>query len=299
MKTKKMPNKINFIILLIITSLHLLSCKKLSENNEKLISNDTIQQQKIDSTTLLNNNNVDLKNNQQKTSSFVISCGSGCALTYSEESRILNNLNYELKFRVTNYIDEKIIDENIKIYIFEFNLAGTIKSIHLKGSNENILLNEDILIRIDLIKIANTLNPNKVKKYGIAKNSLVVEDEPYKMLTLPFNSKIFVQNKSNLENEKYQPSSFLIEYLIKIGYEGEEYSCYFLKSDIEFTNMIVSISRADSLYFLLLKSNQNNVLSYDEIGSNGGKDTIYFKINKNLVISTYSLNNIELKKIKI
>jgi len=52
------------------------------------------------------------------------------------------------------------------------------------------------------------------------------------------------------------------------------------------------------MYFLLLKTSQKGILSYDEIGSIGGEDTQYFKINSSL-ITTYDLNNVEIKKYKI
>ena len=119
------------------------------------------------------------------------------------------------------------------------------------------------------------------------------------MLILPFDSKNFVENKSSEGNKKYDASSYLIEYLIKKGYEGEEYGCYFLKYDIEFTSMIISILRGDSQYFLLLKSNKESILSYDEIGNTGGEEILYFKISSNLVITTYNLNNVEVKKREI
>jgi hypothetical protein len=161
MKTKKMLKKHILVLLLIITCLNLINCKKESGSNENLRLNDKIKSQNIDSIKLVKNDTIDSKNNKQKELSFVISCGSGCALTYNEESRSINNSNYEIKFKVTNYIDEKISEENIKIYIFEFDSStGVVKNIHLKDKNENILLNEDILVRPELIRIAlHSLHP--------------------------------------------------------------------------------------------------------------------------------------------
>jgi hypothetical protein len=284
MKSKKILKKINYFQLLIITVLCFLSCKKEIDTNEKLKIKDSLQLETVDSKNLVDDENLSSEKDNQKKSSFTISCGSGCALTYYEESRSIDNSNYELKFKVTNYIDEKIVEESIKIYIFEFDTSAILKSIHLKESKENILLNEDLLIRSELIKIANTFELNKTNNSGINKISLVSESEPYKLLDVPFDMKSYIDNLPQTIDNSYNPSKELIDYLIKKGYEAENYSCNFLKISDEFNELLVSISRGDSQYFLVVKADKTKFLSCEEIGSIG-EENKYFKIDKNYNIN--------------
>lgn len=91
---------------------------------------------------------------QNKKKSFVLSCGSGCAMTYNEENTISSRTSYIVKFKVVMYIDEVVADEYMETYIFECDESGRLENAHLKGEDENLLKNEDSLIR------------NELKKYG-------------------------------------------------------------------------------------------------------------------------------------
>lgn len=76
----------------------------------------------------------------------------------------------------------------------------------------------------------------------------------------------------------------LKEYLKSIDYEGEDYSCYFLKNDINKKVLLVAISRGDSQYYLVINSDDKKINSFKEIGLIGDEEPAYFKIDKNGVI---------------
>ena len=73
----------------------------------------------------------------------------------------------------------------------------------------------------------------------------------------------------------------LKEYLKSIDYEGEDYSCYFLKNGINKKVLLVAISRGDSQFYLVINSDDKKINSFQEIGSIGGEEPAYFKIDKN------------------
>ena len=155
-----------FIVLLILSILNLSSCKSSPENN-KLEDNKENVVQNEDSIKSKINEISDTNINQEKKSSFTISCGSGCAMIYNEQSRTSNNSSYEIKFKVETYINEDLSEERDVTYIFECNSVGKAKSIHSKDSQENILLDDDVMIKNDLIKIASSLcsqNNNNLEK---------------------------------------------------------------------------------------------------------------------------------------
>lgn len=86
------------------------------------------------------------------------------------------------------------------------------------------MLNDDLLIKPELIKIANSLISDVIDNQAKDKFALIDGKAPYDIIVLPFDSKEFVQKKSKFQNNKYDPSTYLIDYLINKGYEGEEYS---------------------------------------------------------------------------
>ncbi|WP_051349449.1 hypothetical protein [Chryseobacterium gregarium] len=71
--------------------------------------------------------------------SFVISCGSGCAMTYTPESVTGNFPDIQVKFRVEIYIDEQLTDTYDEVYIFSYDNLNQIKNVHPEGKNENVL----------------------------------------------------------------------------------------------------------------------------------------------------------------
>ncbi|OAH69307.1 hypothetical protein AXA65_14805 [Chryseobacterium sp. FP211-J200] len=68
--------------------------------------------------------------------SFVISCGSGCAMTYKvKEINQINQVSIEVTFEVDMYIDEQITETFDETYVFSY---GNINTIRNKKSDEYI-----------------------------------------------------------------------------------------------------------------------------------------------------------------
>ncbi len=108
---------------LILISLFSLSCK---EDNSKQTQNISNPQ-----TT-----NVEIDN------SFVISCGCGCAMTYTAENILQNDAtSIKVKFKVEMYTDEQLSDSYYENYLFSYNKNKEIEKITIEGKNENILSN--------------------------------------------------------------------------------------------------------------------------------------------------------------
>ena len=72
--------------------------------------------------------------------SFVISCGSGCAMTYNvKEINPINKSSIKVMFTVDMYVDEKISETFDEAYTFIYNNSNAIKGIIRDGENGNVL----------------------------------------------------------------------------------------------------------------------------------------------------------------
>lgn len=260
-------------LLILINFLH--SCKKF-ENSVSEASNPV----QLDSNLIQKTNHESIGKE-----SFTLSCGSGCAMTYNETERNILGAKVEIKYKVTQYIDEKIEDEYFETYLFDSNSNEELTGIYEKGKKINIIDNDDYVVRDELIEIGAKLFKNGINS-SAKQFQLVDESLPHKLLNLPFDLKSFVQNLPENPNTSYTASLVLKEYLKSIDYEGEDYSCYFLKNDINKKVLLVAISRADSQYYLLINSDDIKINSFQEIGSIGGDEPAYFKIDKNGIIQT-------------
>lgn len=73
--------------------------------------------------------------------SFVLSCGSGCAMTYKAEKVQLSLPRITVTFKVEMYLDEQLSNTYYETYVFSYDTAGSIRNIHLKGKSEDVLKN--------------------------------------------------------------------------------------------------------------------------------------------------------------
>lgn len=260
-------------LLLLITFLH--SCKK-----SDVIVNKVTNQVSIDTNSVQ-------KVNQELTSkdSFTLSCGSGCAMIYNEADRKTLVSKVEIKYKVTQYIGENVEDECFETYLFDSNSNEELIGIYEKGKKINIIDSDEYVVRDELIEIGAKLFKNGINS-STKQIQLVEESQPYKLLNLPFDLKSFVQNLPENSNTSYTASLVLKEYLKSIDYEGEDYSCYFLKNDINKRVLLVVISRGESQYYLVVNSDDVKINNFQEIGLVGGEEPFYFKIDKNGKIQT-------------
>jgi hypothetical protein len=208
MKTKKMLKKSIFVILLTFAIITMFSCKNVSEDkiSEKKIELNPLN---VDSIKSKNESKENSIINQQKKESFTLSCGSGCAMIYNEESRSSDNFKVEINFKVEMYINEVLTEENTEIYIFECDSKGKLKSIRLKNSKENILLDDSMIIRDELKRISKTLcnnNSNDLVKlpfdYQKYMDNCYLEDNTKCKEEYPFYQSSELESITTLINSK-------------------------------------------------------------------------------------------------
>lgn len=269
------------LILCILTGFLLLNCKK--ENSV----NSEINIQKND-TTIENTSDNNSISSEEKTAnnSFTLDCGSGCAMTYNEISRNKNKNLIEIKYKISQYINEEPQDDYFETYIFETDDNDFLKSIHLNTDKQNILSDDSSLIKEKLLEVSKEFSKGLSNDNDSKNIELVTEKKPYNLIPVPFDLKEYIKNLPNEIKNNYTPSNKLINYLSSIDYEGENYKCYFLKTNNTSSELIVSITRGESEYFVLIKVKDNKFLSYKEIGSIGGESTKYFKIDNNYNLTT-------------
>jgi hypothetical protein len=126
--------KRNKILILIASLILIIGCRKNITENETNLKNTL--KTGISNSVLLAANKIE--NNNVK--SFVISCGSGCAMTYNTENIInINHSSKKVKFKVDMYVDEQLSDTYYETYIFSYDGSNKINKIQQEGKNENIL----------------------------------------------------------------------------------------------------------------------------------------------------------------
>ena len=112
---------------------------ELNKNNIKLI-----KQEKSDIThkkfSIENNTHLERDFSKMKNQSLVISCGSGCAMTYNvKDIKEINSSAVKVTFNVDMYIDEKLTENFPETYIFSYGNISTIERVIEKGKRENIV----------------------------------------------------------------------------------------------------------------------------------------------------------------
>ena len=98
---------------------------------------------------------VNEKNENNK--SFVISCGSGCAMTYIEDAKVTNNGSHEVKFKVEMHVNEALTEEYYETYIFKCGSSRSAEQIKLKGEDNYKIEDQHPEIQENLTAYANQL----------------------------------------------------------------------------------------------------------------------------------------------
>ncbi len=159
-----------------------------------------------------------------------------------------------------------------------------------KGNCENIKI-------LDPIE-GNTISLSSWRKTinQVNNDSLILVNGNLKKINLPFSFyNYFKDGYSDEKYPSYPPSQKLIDFLISKDYNGETYKCFIITTKDNYVNTVVSISRGDSNYFVLVTAKANNILDFIEIGAIGQENPITFKILNNLSIEKYE-GNLEVNK---
>ncbi|MFC6269760.1 hypothetical protein [Frigoriflavimonas asaccharolytica] len=209
---------------------------------------------------------------KMKGNSFVLSCGSGCAMTYIAKQAEKNLQNVKVKFNVDVYIDETLSESYNESYVFYYDSSNQLKNIKRVGEKEDFLSSQSINGQNSFKKFADDLS---TMLYG-KKSSAIQENE--NVINLPIvGSKIEIldypvpakYNNINIDGEI--PSSLLEinENIFIIWFEGDTERWYL----VTFKN--------NKMFDKLLIGKSETVET-----ENGTTDNyIDFKIEKNFLIT--------------
>jgi hypothetical protein len=118
---------------------------KYTSDNISLIHSDKKENDKTSNSTVENNK------------SFVISCGSGCAMTYTENTVVTNNSSHEVKFKVEMHVNEVLSEEYYETYIFKCGSSTNVEQIKLKGDDNYKIEDQHPEIQEHITSYANQL----------------------------------------------------------------------------------------------------------------------------------------------
>jgi len=85
-------------------------------------------------------------------------------MVYNVEKINVTGTIYKVKIKMSNYIDEKVVEETHQLYFFEYNKDGSLINVHIKASNENILTDKNDLSKDEFEKLGKRLWKNKNPK---------------------------------------------------------------------------------------------------------------------------------------
>ncbi|MBE8723882.1 hypothetical protein [Flavobacterium hungaricum] len=123
----------NKALIVLMMSLTIISCKKTDSRKDSNFVAKTVNKKErgIVSTKL--------ETKDYKDESFVLSCGSGCAMTYTPEVVEKYAATIKVKFSVKMYVDEVLSDTYDEAYIFYYDKDNKLENVKLEGKSEDIL----------------------------------------------------------------------------------------------------------------------------------------------------------------
>ncbi|SHE76781.1 hypothetical protein [Chryseobacterium vrystaatense] len=213
--------RFNFVL---IIHLFMVGCKK-----------DIVASSKID----VKSNKAERINKNDKTfpkleeikhsPSLVISCGSGCAMTYNTKMITQNGLDIKVKFTVDLFINEELSDTYNETYIFSYNSLYKLKKITKESEgNEDFLETQSIDNQRSFRDFAKELIENKTD----------VSENCFKDILNVFLQK----NKKEYKHFRYLVSeNMFLDYFIKDnekvnknwGEKEENGYEYYIKGDVK------------------------------------------------------------------
>lgn len=129
-----------------------LSCEKGLSTRNSINVSETITSQSVPH---LGESNEPLGKSQ--TNSFVVSCGSGCAMTYIVRKILKEKAGYTVTFSVDMYIDERLSDQFDETYSFIFDRNHRIYKIISEGTQQNVLKTLPAAARRSFLDFSQTL----------------------------------------------------------------------------------------------------------------------------------------------
>ncbi|AZA92339.1 Uncharacterised protein [Chryseobacterium nakagawai] len=237
-------------------------------------------------------------------SSFTLSCGSGCAVTYTAENISQDKTSVKVKFKVENYINEELTETNDETYFFYYSNTGEIDKIINEETHKNILDEYFLSAQESFKEFAASLIRDKKIKISHSKGQDSSAKENYKITTLPFDHEDYYSicyikfNEKECANRYPQYSypenkNILEEYGIK-----DTPSSFFILPKVKgLQPFILAYTDSDVEGYDLLIATNNKLLSSLQIAEFDGETVNDFIITKNFDIELYTRKNTTEKRI--
>lgn len=235
--------------------------------------------------------------------SFVLSCGSGCAMTYTPEAVSQDKQTVNVKFKVETYIDEKLSDTYYEKYNFVYNSLGEIEQINLEGKNDDILQNLMPDAQTEFKKFSKILLKNKnvdISKFSKTEQAYINNNS--KFCTLPFDFdayyKACIEDNKNCEG-KYPSYTFMEnkDMLEKYGIKEQPSSFFLLPKINNLQPIILAFTDSDIEGYFLKIADNNKIISSLQIGKMDGETIEDFVITETFDINIYIRNNSTEKRV--
>lgn len=152
---------------------------------ENIHQNKTVEK---DTVATINVSNDFLKEKKGVKGSFTISCGSGCAMTYTVKNISQELFVIRVKFNVDIYVNGAMVESYEEIYMFSYNNAGQVERVSIEGSEENVLESLMPDAQQSFREFANNLMTK-----GDANQNIVQSCIKKSRLSLPYSNKIDIK----------------------------------------------------------------------------------------------------------
>jgi hypothetical protein len=262
-----------------------ISCKK-GEINSEISNFNRGQQDSVKISTIESNREA----SEEESRSFVISCGSGCAIRYTSKQITKQGSDIKVSFIVEMYEDEALTDEYDETYIFSYSSALKLENITKEGEKGNFLNTQMPDAQKSFTEFAERLAGKKdLTKTEVSTGNLFIKNKNPKVISLPFGfSQYFDDGFSEVENPYYPLTENLISYLKSKDYDAESYKAFVLRNEKDMMVLLVSVQRGDSDYFVIVTTKSDKILDFKEVGSVGSDNPVTFNILPSLIIETYN-----------
>jgi hypothetical protein len=247
--------------------------------------------------------------NPQKTTtennkSFVISCGSGCAMTYTAENILQNGTtSIKVKFKVEMYTDEQLSDTYYETYFFSYSKNKEIEKINLEGKNENILSNLMPNAQDSFREFATEIIKDKnIDLSQIKEENNISNNQKFNFCALPFDFdnyySICNENESECQNRypsyKYPENKNILE---SFGIKDAPSSYFLLPKINNFQPIILAYTDSDVEGYYLKVVEKNKLISSLQIAKFDGETVEDFVITKDFEVELYTRKDASEKRI--
>lgn len=241
----------------------------------------------------------DIENN-----SFTLSCGAGCAATYTAKEISQDKTSVKVKFKVENYMNDKLTETNEETYLFYYSNTGEIDKI-INEETQKDILDEYILDAQESFKeFAASLIKDKKIEIPQSKEQNNSANTKYRISALPFDhedyySTCYVKFDEKACANRYPKYSYPEnkKILEEYGIKDTPTSFFMLPKINNLQPFILGYNDSDVEGYDLIVATKSKVISSLEIAEFDGETVNDFIITKNFEIELYTRKNTTEKRI--